>query len=121
MPENLAARWRARAEDVRRFAPAAAEAFLEVARDFEEWLRDQVLEPLSLHEAALESGYSVRHLRRMIRAGILPNVGTDDEPAVLRRDLPRKPGHHVPGLAEVREGGPSSKVQVARAIARAGG
>jgi len=52
MPENLAARWRARAEDVRRFAPAAAEAFLEVARDFEERLQDLVPEPLSLHEAA---------------------------------------------------------------------
>jgi len=52
MPEDLAARWRARAEDVRRFAPAAAEAFLEVARDFEERLQDLVLEPLSLHEAA---------------------------------------------------------------------
>src|SRR5690606_27711889 len=121
MPENLAARWRARAEDVRRFAPAAAEAFLEAARDFEEWLRDQVLEPLSLHEAALASGSSVRRLRRVSGAGPLPTVGTADAPAVRRRGRPRKPGHHVPGLAEVREGGPASKVQVARAIARAGG
>ena len=52
MPEDLAARWRARAEDVRRFAPAAAGVFLEAARDFGEWLRDLVPEPLSLHEAA---------------------------------------------------------------------
>jgi hypothetical protein len=47
-------------------------------------------EPLTLREAAAESGYSVDHLGRLIREGKLPNVGRAHAPKIRRRDLPRK-------------------------------
>ncbi len=74
-------------------------------------------ELLNLQEAAVISGYSQRHLRRLMKAGAVPNSGTPSSPRLLRSDLPRKPGH---GLAPPRPDAASSIVQVARVIAARG-
>jgi hypothetical protein len=47
---------------------------------------------LSLRQAASECGYSVDHLARLVRLGIVPNSGRRNKPSILREDLPRKPG-----------------------------
>jgi predicted DNA-binding transcriptional regulator AlpA len=46
-------------------------------------------EILTVAEAAAECGYSVPHIRTMIRAGEIPNVGRLGAPRVLREDLPQ--------------------------------
>jgi len=90
--DALATVWRARADEIRRFAPAAAEAFQEAALQLEQALRAAAAEPLNLRQAAKESGYSEDHLGRMVKKGKIPNVGRAHAPRVRRGDLPRKPG-----------------------------
>ncbi len=81
----------------------------------EESLRQSGLERLTLPQAALESGYSRDHLRRLMDEGTIPNgSGADGSRAILRRDLPRKPGH---GVAAVRPTVASSRLPAARAVA----
>lgn len=48
-------------------------------------------EPLSLQEAAKESGYSVDRLQKLVASGAIPNAGRRGKPAIRRSDLPRKP------------------------------
>lgn len=110
LPERL----RGRADEVEPFSPPAAAAFRAAADEVEAWLQGQEMEPLRLREAAYESGYTVRHLRRLIDQGRLQNVGTDEEPRVLRGHLPRKPGW---GVARTKPRVASSAAQAARAIA----
>ncbi|HUG02096.1 MAG TPA: hypothetical protein VML95_09530 [Longimicrobiales bacterium] len=63
--------------------------------------------------AAELSGYSRRQLRRLVAERKLRNVGTGNEHRYRVAELPKKPGHRV-RTAE----GPSSKGQIARAVAR---
>ena len=46
--------------------------------------------PLSLSEAARESGYSADHLSRLVRQGVIPNAGRPRSPRISRKDLPKK-------------------------------
>lgn len=48
-------------------------------------------ELLSLERAALESGYSKAHLRRLAGQGKLPLHGSRYRPRIRRGDLPQKP------------------------------
>lgn len=110
--ENAAtARWLAGSD-------VAAHVWEEAARLAEEHLRAASLEPLSLTEAVDESGYSRSHLRRMLRDRSLPNDGTDAEPLILRKHLPRKPGF---GVDQKAVQAASSRVQAARAVIRGEG
>lgn len=111
---DLAPNWIARARQLEPYAPAAAAAFVNAARELEEALSTSAMEPLDLATASLESGYTRGHLRRMIREGTIPNAGSDEAPLILRGHLPKKPGH---GLATTRPQHASSRVQVARAVA----
>lgn len=107
--------FRANAEAARRIAAAAAAAHVweEAARVVEQRLAETLLEPLPLDEAEAESGYTRSHLRRMLRDSTLPNSGTTQEPRILRKHLPRKPGHGVDqGVPQPS----SSRVQAARAV-----
>ncbi len=71
-------------------------------------------ESLSLEDAATESNYTVGHLRRLNREGKMP---IEPDGTVLRRYLPKKPGARVASnLTEA----PSSRVQLARAVADGG-
>lgn len=117
--QDLPARWRSRAEELRPYAPPAAEAFDAAAAELEASLRDSLLEPLTLEQAEVESGYSRAHLRRMLREERVPNAGTEADPRILRRDLPRKPGYRVL-VANARPDPASSRTQVVRAVAAKG-
>jgi hypothetical protein len=99
-------------------AEQPARAYERCAELLEAALRDSILEPLTLSEAEIESGYTKRHLLRLIRQEVIPATGDSSTgPVILRRDLPRKPGYAVaegPGLTA------SSRVQLARAVAEGG-
>lgn len=91
----------------------AAHVWEAAAKEVEERIADSLLEPLTLEAAALESGYTRKHLNRMLRERTVPNSGTDTAPRILRMHLPRKPGFGIDGGA-VRPA--SSRVQAARAV-----
>lgn len=91
-PADLPTAWRERAAELRRWAAAegAARALEAAAAELETALRAADDEPLTLSEAARESGYSVRRLRELIAEGRLPNAGRRGAPRIRRGDLPRR-------------------------------
>lgn len=94
---DLAAAWRAEADHLDRFAPAAATAFRDAAQQLEQSLRDSAGEVLTLQEASLRSGLSVDRLRHKVAAGEIPNAGRKHAPRVRSADLPLKASK--PGLS----------------------
>lgn len=88
---DLPAIWRARATELERFAPPAAEAFRVAADELDAALRAQADETLTLVQASAESGYSTRRLRELVADGTVPNAGRKGAPRFRRADLPRKP------------------------------
>ncbi len=117
LPADLPTTFTAIAADAREYTAddRAAAIWERAAEMVEESLRRSGLERLTLLEAALESGYTVDHLRRLIDERPIPNASVaDGSRAILRMHLPRKPGH---GLAAVRPTVASSRVQAARAVA----
>jgi hypothetical protein len=90
-PGDLPATWRERSDELRPYAPAAAEAFARAADELAAAMRAADDEPLTLAEAAEESGYSARRLRELLAAGDVPNAGRKHRPRVRRGDLPRRP------------------------------
>jgi len=115
-PPELVAAWRARAEELKPYAPAAAHAFETASIELEQALLMAAAEPLKLRDAALESGYSVDHLARLIRQGKLRNAGRPNAPRVRRGDLPRKSAR-LPNLEGAAHLGPRNSRQIVRAIA----
>ncbi len=116
-PADLPATFREIADNARQHTAdeRAATIWERAAEMVEESLRRFGLERLKLPQAALESGYSRDHLRRLIDEGTIPNAsGAEGSRAILRKDLPKKPGH---GVAAVRPTVPSSRLQAARAVA----
>ena len=92
IPVDLAADWRAEANELRRRFGAEEQALtLEAcADDLDETWRIWQTEPLTLEEAAEESGYSYSSLEKRVRSGEIPNIGEPGAPRVQRQDLPRK-------------------------------
>lgn len=89
--DDLPNRWRSKAAELRRYGADEAAATLEqCADDLEEEWRVWQTEPLTLDEAAVESGYSRSSFERWIASGEIPNAGAEGSPRVRRRDLPRK-------------------------------
>lgn len=92
-PLSLAQEWRAKAKEMRRYSADEAAATLEsCADDLEETWRIWETEPLTLEEAADESGYSYSAIQKQVASGQIPNVGEKGCPRVQRKDLPRKAG-----------------------------
>lgn len=91
--DQLAAEWRARAEQFRHYAAAPQAATLEqAARELEDTLAKAGEALLTLEEAAVESGYNVRSLRRYVERGTLAPALRQGRRLFFRaRDLPRKP------------------------------
>jgi hypothetical protein len=89
-PADLSDLWRAKADGLARFAPAAAEAFKECADLLEDALRRQADEELTMAQAAEASGLSQRRLRELLAAGDIPNAGKRGAPRLRRGDLPRR-------------------------------
>lgn len=88
--ESLSDRWRQRADQLEPYAPAAATAFRACADEFDAQARHDAEAVLTIHEAAVASGYSPEHIRHQIAAGALKNVGKKGRPRVRAGDLPRK-------------------------------
>jgi hypothetical protein len=87
-PDDLPHAWRARADDLARFAPAAAAAFRDAAAELEAALHAAANEVLTLQQASARSGLSVDRLRHKIADGGLPNAGRKGAPRLCARDLP---------------------------------
>jgi hypothetical protein len=90
LPAELPRTWRAEAEHLKPYAPAAAVAYELAAAQLEQALATANDESLTLEEAARESGFSRDHLRHLVSAGELPNAGRKGSPRVLRKHLPKK-------------------------------
>lgn len=86
-----------------------------IAEDVEAAVRDYRREELTVAEAAAESGYSEKSLRRMVREGRIPDRRPSGSQGgairIRRRDLPRKPGAERDAVSDA----------VARHVDRAGG
>ncbi len=113
---DLPAEFRERAATLRGDGGAEqpAIAWERAAQCVEEALTGHLDERLSLADAETESGYTRRHLRRLIRDGTLPE---EPDGTIQRRHLPTKPGT---GVASDLSPAPSSRVQLARAVADGG-
>lgn len=77
--------------DLRRYGATEAASTLEAcADDLEGAWRVWQTEPMTLEEAAAESGYSYSTIQQKVAAGEIPNIGDKHRPRVRRADLPRK-------------------------------
>lgn len=115
-PHELPAFFRERAAILRRDAGAEqpAIAYDRAAVLLEEALRQELRAPLPLAEAALESGYTKKHLRRLIAEG---KLAKESDGTILRINLPKKPGSD---LAHPTTSYAPSRTQLARAVAKGG-
>lgn len=97
---ELREKWEARRADGERLGTLAPIASLaaDILADLQQLATgdDTVL---TIAEAARLSGYSADHLRREILHGRIPNGGRKRKPGIRRADVPRKPGHPLPGAA----------------------
>lgn len=112
--------WRDDAAVLRGYGDERAADLLErLAAELEADLHDGAAEVVDVTRAVEMTGYTRGHLRRLLVAGKLRNIGTPDEPAFLSSELPRKPVQPISHPALVRRGAlsPSSRMQVARAVA----
>ena len=90
-PATLAATWRTRATEFRRYGAEPYAKLLDtVADELQSALEDEDSEVLTLAAAAEYSGYSARHLSRLAASGALPSYGQKSAPRFRRGDLPRK-------------------------------
>lgn len=97
-----------------------ADALEWAAKALEDALRSDASRELTLTEAVAESGYSRAHLHRMIREGKLIAAGRGRNRRILRRHLPRKPGHVRAPLADCTGATDTLVAQSARTAARLG-
>jgi hypothetical protein len=92
-------------------AEAHAVALEQAAVEVEDALVGHLEERLSLEGVATESGYTIGHLRRLVREGKLRG---EADGTILRRHLPIKPGADI---ARQATSTPTSRSQLARAVA----
>ena len=96
--EQLVSRWREDAVVLRRRGATSRADLLELCvAELEQARRDTEAELITVSDAAVESGYSEAHIRRMIADGSVPNMGRPGAPRVCRGDLPRKPTTEASG------------------------
>ena len=105
--------FRTRAGMLRRYGGAEGTvlAWDTAAKEVEMALAGHAEERLNLQEAATESGYTSKHLRRLVREGKLP---CEPDGTILRRHVPIKPGS---GIANGTSPALTSRSQLARAVA----
>jgi hypothetical protein len=116
-PDDFVGKWvsEARAMQQRGVLVQWAALLDEVLRDFEAVMRSYWDEPLSLTQAAAESGYSADYLGRLVKNGTIPNVGRPNAPRIQRANLPRKAGS-LPPPGNSGHLGSASPGQIARAV-----
>ena len=89
---HLPERWRQIADALEEIKVQEASAVLRlVAEQLERALDAHDSQPLTLRQAAEESGYSEDSLGDLIRKKKIPNAGEKGAPRILRQHLPRKP------------------------------
>jgi hypothetical protein len=91
-PADVRAKWESRRDEWRRLGVSVnGEAVAnEILTDVEQLEHESPSDALTLSEGARVSGYSTDHLRHLIAAGQLENLGRKHAPRVRRGDLPRK-------------------------------
>lgn len=96
LPNDLSSTWRRLATVLREHEVTSVALTYEKCADaLEEALHERDAAPLTIRQAAAESGYSEDHLSRLIREGTIPNAGRPNAPRIARADLPLKPGGGV--------------------------
>jgi hypothetical protein len=99
-PALLPTRWRSVAAELRAYGADSTATTLErVAAELDAALRSAADTPLTLIEAAHESGYSADYLGRLIAKGSIENIGRKNAPKIRRGDLPRKAGALPPAAS----------------------
>ena len=90
--QEFLSHWRAECERLQRLGALVDPTKLldDVLADAEALFRSEERAVLTLTEAAQESGYSAGHLGRLVRSGMILNVGRPNAPKIRRADLPRK-------------------------------
>ncbi len=90
--EELVCEWQERAGRLREYgADQSATAVERCAAELSDRVTDWADTLLTLEQSAEESGYSVAHLRRLVRQNVLKDIA-EHGPTMLRRgDLPLKP------------------------------
>jgi hypothetical protein len=115
-PVDLPQRWRDMVRQLDELgAEGQARAIEWCAKELEKAWQAWETEPLTLQEAAEESGYSPDSLGRLLRSEAIPNEGMGGAPRIQRQHLPRRP------RTAARNGGipraVTSKEQIARSVA----
>jgi hypothetical protein len=87
-PVDLIREWRSQAAQYERDGMVPAARLLARVADELESIAGG--ETVTLAEAARRTGYSADHLRRLVQAGHLRNIGRKHAPRFLARDLPIK-------------------------------
>jgi len=89
----LAQRWRDDADVLRRNGHEhSADQLEERATELENAWRATAFEPLTIEQAAKESGYSESRLYSLVEKGAVENAGKRGAPCIRRADLPAKTG-----------------------------
>src|SRR5262245_58407832 len=117
---NLPEHWRKHAALLRRYgADAQADVLEQCAAEVEASIMNNEQRHVSLDEAVEITGFTRGHLRRLLKANPpkLRNVGTEEEPAFIFAELPRKAGYGIANknLASDAENAVNYAWQAARA------
>ena len=97
---DLASEWRRRATMLREYGADGQAAAVEAcAIELTDAVKHWQDEPLTLDQAAEETGYSYSSLQQKVAAGEIPNIGDKGRPRVRRCDLPLKTPKRVSGSA----------------------
>jgi hypothetical protein len=86
-------RWVNRRDEFKRLKASVDGALLceEVIADLEGLIKSRDSETLTLAQASARTGYSRDHLSRLLRRGLLTNVGRKNKPRVVAGELPSRP------------------------------
>ena len=112
----LSTHWRARATELERYAPAAAQAFKDAADQLDDALQSKV-DTVSIKEAAALGGFSADHIQRLVASGRIENVGRKGRPRIRREDVPTKPGYAALQRAKLRKHSSNSRLHTSAIVA----
>ena len=112
----LPTHWRARATELERYAPAAAQAFKDAADQLDDALQSKV-DTVSIKEVAALGGFSTDHIQRLVSSGRIENVGRKGRPRIRRNDVPTKPGHAALQRAKLQKHSTNSRLSASAMVA----